>query len=147
MLYFLHLIIAEVFCVTTRTLHVDLSSGAWRVEERENQTLTEQLGGIGRSLAWIRDHCERVADPFAPENPLIVNVGVLTGSKVMTGLCTYFTAFSPLKRSVKDDPGVMYSAASGNLGQEIAFTGIHDIILRGACEKLSYLRGVHKSLA
>jgi aldehyde:ferredoxin oxidoreductase len=132
-------IIAEVFCVTTRILHIELPSGAWRVEKRENQTLAEQLGGIGRSLAWIRDHCGRVADPFAPENPLIVNVGVLTGSKVMTGLRTYFTAFSPLKRSVKDDPGVMYSAASGNLGQEIAFAGIHDIIIRGACEKLSYL--------
>jgi aldehyde:ferredoxin oxidoreductase len=125
--------------LTTKTLHVELPSGKYRVEERENKTLTEQLGGIGRSLAWIRDHCGRVANPFAPENPLVVNIGVLTGSKVMTGLRTYFTAFSPLKRSVKDDPGIMYSAASGNLGQEIAFTGIHDIIIRGACEKLSYL--------
>src|SRR5437879_2956999 len=123
----------------TRRLHIELPSGQWHVEECANETLMEKLGGIGRSLPWFHQHCGRVAAPFAADNPLLVNVGVFTGSKVMTGLRTYFSAFSPLKRSVKDDPGIMYSAASGNLGQELAFAGIHDIIIRGACERLSYL--------
>jgi aldehyde:ferredoxin oxidoreductase len=123
----------------TRRLHIDLPSATWRIEACPNGSLMEQLGGIGRSLPWFRARCVKVADVFAPENPLYLNIGIFTGSKVMTGLRTYFTAYSPLKRSLKDDPGIMYSAASGNLGQELAFAGIHDIVIRGACRELSYL--------
>lgn len=122
-----------------RRAEVDLTSGSVRVEGFGPRTLMEHLGGIGRSLPWFWQNTGRTPDPFAPEAPLFVNIGVFTGSKLMTGLRTYFTAYSPLKRSTADEPGIVYSAASGNLGQEIAFTGLSDLILRGSCDRPSYL--------
>jgi aldehyde:ferredoxin oxidoreductase len=45
-----------------------------------------------------------------------MNIGVLTGTRVMTGLRTYLTGFSPLKTALTGAPGLMWSAGSGSFG-------------------------------
>ena len=72
-----------------------------------------------------------ITHAYTPENPLIVNTGILTGSNVMTGLRTYFSAYSPLKISDKGLPGAMWSAGSGKFGAKLKWTGIDELILEG----------------
>ena len=81
---------------------IDLPTAQIHLEEIPCQNLEDVLGGFGRSFQLLatRD----VSDAFQPENPLIVNTGLLTGSNVMTGLRTCFSAYSPLKVSNKGLP-------------------------------------------
>jgi len=123
----------------TRRMHLDLDSGDQRLEWVENRTLAEQMGGIGRSFSYLRDNYERIPDAFDPRNPLILNVGTLTGTKAMTGLRIYFTAYSPLKGSRNDDPGIAYSAASGDFGTFFRRTGLDDLVIRGRAAQPSLL--------
>ena len=66
------------------------------------------LGGIGRSFKIMAEY--DVRDPFAPDTPLAINIGCLTGTAYMTGLRTFFTAYSPLKRTLQDMPMPAWSA-------------------------------------
>ncbi|MBM3458364.1 MAG: hypothetical protein FJX77_07510, partial [Armatimonadetes bacterium] len=131
--------VAEGWMDRTRRLHLDLATGDQRLEWVQNRSIGEKLGGIGRSFAYIRDHYTRIRDAFDPENPLVVNVGCTTGTKAMTGLRIYFTAFSPLKQSREDDPGIAYSAASGDFGTYFRRTGLDDLVLTGRAAQPSLL--------
>ena len=84
---------------------IDLARGAVDTDDVPCRNLEEVLGGFGRSFQYLatRD----VTDAFATENPMVVNTGLLTGSNVMTGLRTYFSAYSPLKVSNKGLPAAM----------------------------------------
>jgi aldehyde:ferredoxin oxidoreductase len=123
----------------TRRMVFNLSTGQQTLEWVENNTLAEKLGGIGRSFSYIRQNYQPVRDSDDPRNPLILNVGCLTGTKAMTGLRIYFTAFSPLKQSRKDDPGIAYSAASGDFGTFFRRTGLDDLVLLGRADRPSVL--------
>lgn len=123
----------------TRRMVFQLGTGEQSLEWVENRTLWEALGGIGRSFPWIREHYQKIADAYDSRNPLIINVGAVTGTKAMTGLRVYFSAFSPLKQSRKDDPGIAYSAASGDFGTCFRKTGLNDLVLLGKAEHPSIL--------
>jgi aldehyde:ferredoxin oxidoreductase len=73
-----------------------------------------------RSRSWPSG---TITHAFTPENPLIVNTGVLTASNVTTGLRTYFSAYSPLKVSNKGLPAAMWSAGSCKFGPKLKWTG------------------------
>ncbi|MGA2964311.1 MAG: aldehyde ferredoxin oxidoreductase C-terminal domain-containing protein [Candidatus Korobacteraceae bacterium] len=108
---------------------IDLSSRDVRFEDVPCRNLEEVLGGIGRSLQFLAERT--VTNAYTPENPLIVNTGIFTGSSVMTGLRTYFSAYSPLKVSNKGLPGAMWAAGSGKFGSKLRWTGVDEIILEG----------------
>jgi aldehyde:ferredoxin oxidoreductase len=91
------------------------------------------LGGIGRSFKILAEY--DVTDPFAPDSPLVVNVGCLTGTAFMTGLRTYFSGYSPLKRTLKGKPMAAWSAMSGSFGRKFLSTDIDDLVLIGAADK------------
>ena len=80
-----------------------LSSRDILIEDVPCRNLEEVLGGFGRSFQILAERT--VTNAYTPENPLIVNTGILTGSNVMTGLRAYFSAYSPLKASNKGLPG------------------------------------------
>ena len=61
----------------------------------------------------------------------MVNTGALTGTNVMTGLRTYFSAYSPLKVSNKGLPAAMWSAGSGKFGSKLKWAGVDEIIIEG----------------
>jgi aldehyde:ferredoxin oxidoreductase len=90
------------------------------------------LGGIGRSFKIMSEY--DVTDPFAPASPLAINIGCLTGTAYMTGLRTFFTAFSPLKRTLRDMPMPAWSAMSGSFGRKLRSTGLDDLILVGRAD-------------
>ena len=95
------------------------------------------LGGIGRSFKIMSEY--QVEDPFAPESPLVVNIGCLTGTAYMTGLRTYFTAYSPLKRTIQGAPMASWSAMSGSFGRKYRSTGLDDLVLTGRAARPSIL--------
>ena len=73
---------------------VDLADETVSFADVRCQNLEDVLGGFGRSFQQLATR--HVTDAFSEENPLIVNTGILTGTSVMTGLRTYFSAYSPL---------------------------------------------------
>ncbi len=108
---------------------IDLSSRGIRIAEVACQNLEEVLGGVGRSLQFLA--ARTVTRAYSPENPVIVNTGILTGSSLMTGLRTYFSAYSPLKVSNKGLPGAMWSAGSDKFGSKLKWTGLDELIFEG----------------
>ena len=108
---------------------VDLATGAIHVEEVPCRNLEDVLGGFGRSFQMLmtRD----VTDALSTDNPLIINTGLLTGSNVMTGLRTYFSAYSPLKHSDEGLPAAIWSAASGKFGSKMKWAGLDEIVVEG----------------
>ena len=105
---------------------VDLGSGDIHAEEIPCQNLEDVLGGFGRSFQILENH--DVKEAYHRNNPLIVNTGILTGTTVMTGLRTYFSAYSPLKSSNKGLPAAIWSAGSGKFGSILKWTGTDEII-------------------
>ncbi len=99
--------------------------------------LEDFLGGIGRGFKYFLEH--RFDDPFAPENHLLINTGLLSGTAVMTGLRTYIQGYSPLKRTRSGNPMPMWSAGSGKFGTHFKGTGIDDLILYGRAPEPSIL--------
>ena len=72
---------------------IDLAAETIRISTRcRARNLEDVLGGFGRSFQTLmmRD----VTDALAPDNPLIINTGLLTGTNIMTGLRTYFLRLS-----------------------------------------------------
>jgi len=116
---------------------VDLTAGEVRRERRECEDLEDVLGGIARSYKLLAG-CA-VADPYDAGAPLVVNIGLLTGTRVMTGLRTYLTGYSPLKASLTGTPGFMWSAGSGNFGPKLRGLGIDEMILTGRAERPTLL--------
>ncbi|MGA2992760.1 MAG: aldehyde ferredoxin oxidoreductase N-terminal domain-containing protein [Candidatus Korobacteraceae bacterium] len=108
---------------------IDLPSRRLRFEEVPCRNLEEAIGGFGRSFQFLAERT--VTNAYTPENPLIVNTGILTGSNIMTGLRAYFSAYSPLKASDKGLPAAMWSAASGTFGARLKWTGLDELILEG----------------
>jgi len=109
---------------------VDLGAGTARREHHACEDLEDVLGGIARSYKLLGG-LPVVTDPYDPAAPLVVNIGVLTGSRVMTGLRTYLTGYSPLKASLAGAPGFMWSAGSGNFGPKLRGLGIDEMVLTG----------------
>lgn len=101
-------------------------------EDRQVKDDMDFLGGIGRSFRIVADY--QVSDPFAPDAPLVINTGCLTGTAFMTGLRTYFTAYSPLKRTLEGLPMAAWSAMSGSFGRKLVSAGVGDLILTGAAK-------------
>src|SRR2546426_7947669 len=102
-------------------IEVDLPSGNTRVGWQRCQDLEDFLGGIGRGFKFLQR--VQVADPFAPASPLMLNVGALTGSEIMTGLRAYFHGYSPLKRTHDGRPLPMWSAGSDKFGVKLRGIG------------------------
>ncbi len=117
--------------------HVDLGAGTATRERRACEDLEDVLGGIARSYKLLSGLS--VTDPYDPAAPLVVNIGLLTGSRVMTGLRTYLTGYSPLKASLSGAPGFMWSAGSGNFGPKLRGLGIDEMVLTGGSPRPTLL--------
>lgn len=108
---------------------IDLNSGATTIGEVPCTNLEDVLGGFGRSFQILAQR--KISEAYSPENPLIMNIGLLTGTNVMTGLRVYFSAYSPLKKSSQGLPAAMWSAASGSFGNKLKWSGIDEVIFEG----------------
>lgn len=115
--------------VSYRRCTIGLGEKKVKIEEIPCRNWEEALGGVGRSLQLLAER--EVTDAYSPENPLVVNTGLLTGSGVMTGAQVYFSGYSPLKRSRKGLPAAMWSAASGEFGRKLKGAGLDEIVFEG----------------
>jgi aldehyde:ferredoxin oxidoreductase len=122
--------------VLYRRCTIDLATGTSTQEEVPCRNLEDVLGGFGRSFQLLAER--RISEAYCPENPLIMNTGILTGTNVMTGLRTYFSAYSPLKQSSKGLPAAMWSAASGKFGSKLKWTGIDEVIFENRSDAPVY---------
>ncbi|MDF1595847.1 MAG: aldehyde ferredoxin oxidoreductase C-terminal domain-containing protein [Acidimicrobiia bacterium] len=109
--------------------HIDLTNGTVRWERTPCEDLEDALGGIARAAKILGD--QAVTDAYSPDAPLIMNLGLLSGTRVMTGLRTYFHGYSPLKSSLSGSPGLMWTAGSGHFGTKLAGLGIDEMVFTG----------------
>jgi aldehyde:ferredoxin oxidoreductase len=116
---------------------LDLQSGEQTFTDVPCANFEEVLGGFGRSFQQLAQR--PVKQAYCDENPLIINTGLLTGSSAMTGLRTYFSAYSPLKQSLKGLPAAIWSAGSGKFGAKFKWTGLDELILENRSSKPVYL--------
>ena len=124
---------AEPGAVLYTRCTVDLASGLLETEEVPCRNLEEVIGGFGRSFQMLAERDVREA--YVDDNPLIVNIGLLTGSHAMTGMRTYFSGYSPIKESKKGLPAAMWSAASGKFGAKLRWTGLDELVLENRSDQ------------
>src|SRR4026208_673095 len=116
---------------------IDLASRYVRIEDVPCRNLEDVLGGFGRSFQILAERT--ITHAFTPDSPATVTTGLLTAANVMTGLRTYFSAYSPLKVSNKGLPAAMWSAGSCKFGPKLKWTGLDEVILEGRAEVPVYL--------
>jgi len=109
--------------------NVDLGSGEIACQSHPCEDLEDVLGGIARGFKFI-ESCP-VNDAYDPAATLLMTLGVLSGSNAMTGLRTYFVAYSPLKRSHTGLPSAMWSAGSGKFGTKLRYLDLDEIAFTG----------------
>lgn len=120
-----------------RRLTIDLTSGTLAQEERSCVDLDDFLGGISRSFTLLTNY--DVQDAFAPSSPLIMNLGCFSGTELMTGLRTFFSAYSPLKVAQNGRPLAMWSCASGKFGTKLLAAGVDEVLFVGRSARPVYL--------
>jgi aldehyde:ferredoxin oxidoreductase len=118
--------------------HVDLTVRSVQFERVSCEDLEDALGGVARATKLLHDTV--VEDAYAASAPLVMNLGLLTGTRVMTGLRTYFHGYSPLKSSKVGAPGLMWSAGSGHFGTKLRGLGIDEVIFTGRCSNPTMIR-------
>lgn len=112
--------------VLYRRCTIDLATQSVTFEDVPCRNLEDVMGGFGRSFQMLAER--KIEQAYCPENPLIVNTGLLTGTNIMTGLRVYFSAYSPLKHSSRGLPAAMWSAGSGNFGSKLKWTGVDEVV-------------------
>lgn len=117
--------------------HVDLSTLTVRHERVQCADFEDVLGGIARATKLLAD--VDVIDPYDPSAPLVMNLGLLSGTRVMTGLRTFFHGYSPLKQADNGRPGLMWSAGSGHFGTKLRGLGIDEVVFTGRAERPTLL--------
>jgi aldehyde:ferredoxin oxidoreductase len=120
-----------------RRVTVDLARQDVHQEIMACQDMEDFLGGIGRSFKLLGGY--QVDDAFAPSAPLLMNLGVLSGTDVMTGLRIFFSAYSPLKVANNGRPLAMWSTASGKFGTKLLAAGVDEVVFLERAETPAYL--------
>lgn len=116
---------------------VDLKSSKIKMEDVPCCNFEDVLGGFGRSFQTLAKR--EIKEAYCDENPLIVNTGLLTGSSAMTALRTYFSGYSPIKKSKKGWPAAIWSTGSGNFGAKLKWAGLDELIFENRSEKPVYV--------
>src|SRR6266704_3133673 len=124
-----------------RRVTIDFCPREIRQDDVPCQDIEDFLGGIGSSFKLLGAY--EVTDAFAPAAPLIMNLGIFSGTEMMTGLRTFFSAYSPLKVARNGRPLAMWSTASGDFGTRVLSAGLDDILFLGRAEHPVYLL-IHK---
>ena len=121
-----------------KRFHVDLRTRAVRCERIRCEDVEDVLGGAARGYKRLIGN--PVRDAYDPNALLILNLGLLTGSQLMTSLRTFFHAYSPLKIGASGKPGAMWTAGSGKFGTKLRALGIDEIVFKGRSETPVLLR-------
>jgi aldehyde:ferredoxin oxidoreductase len=115
----------------SRVLMIDLTKKEFHIEDRRDIFETH-LGGAGAAIQILKEYCPEGCDPLAPENPIILAVGPLTG---LFPLASKTVAM--FKSPHTGDLGE--SHCGGRSAIAIRMAGYGAIVIRGASETPIYL--------
>jgi aldehyde:ferredoxin oxidoreductase len=120
---------------TGKTLRVDLSSGAIRVED----TISKYMGflggtGVGYKVLW--DEVPAQTKAFDRNNKIILGVGPLTGTGAPSGGRTSITTIFPIVYPVEL---VATGHMGGAWGAELKYAGWDNLIIEGESKKPVYI--------
>ncbi len=114
-----------------RILHVDLTTGRTRVEDRDD-LFRDYLGGTGVAVRLLDELVHDDRDALDPAQPVIFAIGPLTTIfPVVTK--TVATFRSPLTGEYGE------SHAGGQFSSSLRFAGYDALVLTGAAQRLVYL--------
>jgi aldehyde:ferredoxin oxidoreductase len=117
-----------------RILHVDLTTGKTHTEKLDIDYAKKYIGGIGLGMRLWLDNSKPNLDPLAPENPLVLALGPISGTMFPTGGNGHaFVSKSPETLAIGE------AVAHGTFGAELKRAGYDAIILTGKAEKPTYL--------
>lgn len=116
-----------------KLLRINLSEKTSKIEQIDQKTLFNLLGGRGIGAWLLYQELEPKTDPLSKENKLVVMTGPLTGTTFPSAGRTSFSAKSPLTGTLFD------SSLGGDFGVFLKKTGIDGVILEGRAENLVYL--------
>jgi aldehyde:ferredoxin oxidoreductase len=127
--------VAEFGGWTGKTLRVDLSTGAIRVEDTVAR-YREVLGGTGVGYKVLWEDVPARIGAFARENKIILGTGPLTGTSAPSGGRTSITTIFPV---VYPDELVATGHMGGGWGAELKYAGWDNVIIEGQSPKPVYL--------
>lgn len=120
----------------TKVLYIDITKKSYRSVDRPDLFAT-RLGGTGAAITLLTETCPAGVHPYAPESPLILSVGPLTGLFPLASK-TVAMFKSPLTGNLGE------SHAGGRAAQAIRMAGYGAIVITGASEFPIYL-AIHGS--
>ncbi len=116
-----------------KILHVDLTKGAFAVEEPNEAFYRKYMGGSAMALYYILREVPKGADPLSPENLLTVFPSVVTGAPISGQSRINVNAKSPMSGAIGD------SQAGGFFPAEFKFAGYDGVVFHGKSPKWVYL--------
>ncbi len=122
-----------MYSYSGKLLHIELDSGATKMEPLSPELLKSVLGGVGLAVRLLLDYCPPRVDPLSPGNPLVFATSAFTGTMVPTAGKHAVAAKSPLTGFVGD------SLSSSFWSLALKRAGYDAVVLTGACDSLSYL--------
>jgi aldehyde:ferredoxin oxidoreductase len=120
---------------TGKTLRVDLSAGAVRIEDTIAR-YKDYLGGTGVGYKVLWDEVPARTKALAKENKIILGTGPLTGTSAPSGGRTSITTIFPV---VYPDELVATGHMGGGWGAELKYAGWDNVIVEGQSPKPVYI--------
>ena len=116
-----------------KILHVNLTTGDFRVEEPGESFYRKYMGGSALAMHYLLKGMQPGVDPFSPENVLVLALSVLTGAAISGQSRMTAAAKSPLTGGIGDAQG------GGFFPAELKFAGYDAIVITGKSEKPVYI--------
>ena len=116
-----------------KILRVDLTAGTCKEDPVDPSVAKDYIGGRGLGIYLLRREGDARGDALAPENPLIMATGPLTGTGAPTGARYMVMTKSPLTGAVT------CSNSGGMFPTEFKRTGFDAIVFTGRSEAPVYL--------
>lgn len=113
--------------------YVDLTNRRVQVSETPPDLVKKFVGGRGLNVYYLYKNLPAHTDAFAPENPLILGTGILTGTGAPNSGRHSVTTKSPESGILGD------SNIGGFLGPEMRYAGIDRLVITGKADKPVYL--------
>lgn len=116
-----------------KILHVDLTQGAFEVEEPPEHFYRTYMGGSAMGMYYLLKDMPRGAPPLSPENVLTLMASVTTGAAISGQSRINANARSPISGGIGDSQG------GGFFPAEFKFTGFDGIVIKGRSPSPVYL--------
>jgi aldehyde:ferredoxin oxidoreductase len=115
-------------------LFVNLTNGEIKKEPLDKELAEKYIGGWGLGQKQMYDYMPVGKEPLAPENPIIINPGMLTGTLSPGTSKVIFTSKDPASGAIASWFGSLH------FGAKLKWAGYDSVIITGKSSKPVYLR-------